>query len=284
MSGLSGMTVAEVSNGFDDLPSMRAEWEQIFLARDHEPSVSFEWTAAMVRHHVRAADQGFLIRLRRGSLLVGIVPLVLRSVPLRGRSVGLLAPLSEEYNTHSDLLLRDLNTDTMSAFLSAIWSIQSRWDCFRMARLLDAGATAQSLLAALRDGRRLHLTRNGLAAYHLPLPKSYGDYLAQRSAKFRNHLKRTARKLHSAGTVTIHELSDGDRLDEAFDAILHVERSSWKETHGSSMTADERQTGFYRELCDNARQYGRLHLQWMTIDSRPAAYNLGYILRDSYRY
>ena len=44
---------AELIEGFDRLPALRKDWEELFLARANEPSTSLEWTSAMVRHHVR---------------------------------------------------------------------------------------------------------------------------------------------------------------------------------------------------------------------------------------
>jgi CelD/BcsL family acetyltransferase involved in cellulose biosynthesis len=66
--------------------------------------------------------------------------------------------------------------------------------------------------------------------------------------------------------------------------VLEIERSSWKHEHGTAITAVSHQTGFYRDLCLGARAAGRLHLQWLTLDGKPAAYNLGYVRNGSYHY
>ncbi len=271
-----------VTEGFDDLPALRDQWSELFCSRAHEPSTSFEWTIAMARNHVRPSDRCVLVQLRRDGRLHGLVPLVVRSVPFLGQPVTMLAPLSEEYNTHSDLLLRSTDADTMSAFLRALFELQTPWDYFRMARLVEEGETAVGLREALASRGPTHQAWDGIAAYVLAMPASYEQYLAARSAKFRNHLKRSERKLAEAGSVAVAEV--GSDVEAGLNALMQVERASWKHTHGSAISALAHQTAFYRDFCLGAHAEGRLHLHWLTIDERPIAYNLGYLQGDRYHY
>ena len=50
------------------------------------------------------------------------------------------------------------------------------------------------------------------------------------------------------------------------------------------MFADSAATKFWQEVCGSAWAEGRMHVQFLTIDGRPAAYNLGYIVGDEYAY
>ncbi len=279
------MVSARIARGFGGADDMGQGWDEVFRARRNEPSTSLEWTRAMVRHHGRAGDERFLIRLFRDEALVGVVPLVARATRLVGRPVTILGPLSEEYNTHSDLLLRELDDHIVTAFVDALFDLDVSWDCFRMSRMLEENPLGPSLQRALRARGALYGARHGLPAYFLPLPESFDLYLAARSAKFRNHLKRIDRKLRGTGHVEVFELAaPSSGFDAAYDAMLQVERASWKESHGSSITVVTRQTGFYRDLASAALEAGRLHLQWLCLDGRPIAYNLGYVQGSSYHY
>jgi CelD/BcsL family acetyltransferase involved in cellulose biosynthesis len=272
-----------VVEGFGGLPALREPWEDLFRAREHEPSASFEWTEAMVRNHVRPGDRCFLVTLFARQAVVGIVPLVLRTFPLMGMPIRILAPLSEEYNTHSDLLLRDTSEAMMRALMAAIAPLAPRWDLFRLARLVDEAPLERALKgAAVRRGLWFQ-ERPGLPAYVLDLPVSFEAYLGSRSAKFRNYLKRIERKVETAG-AGVDVVSESADLSAGFEALLAVERSSWKQAHGSSIVAVERQTAFYRDLCEGALAAGRLHLQWLTLGGVPVAYNLGYVRQGCYHY
>lgn len=273
-----------ISDGFGELPGLRSDWQRLFGARGNEPSTSFEWTEAMVRHHLRPDDRGFLLRLERRGDLVGIVPLVCRRFRILGQTVGLLMPIAEDYNTHSDLLLASADQELVEAVVDALFALDASWDCFRMARLLDLNTLNPLLIRSLDVRCRAHSVRGGLAAYVLDLPSTYEDYLNARSAKFRNHLKRTERKLSAAGRVEVHVLDNAAAFDQAFDALLQVERSSWKQSFGTAITAVSRQMGFYRDMARGAMATGRLHLQWLTFDRQPVAYNLGYVTSAGYHY
>ena len=273
-----------VTETFSDVAALRPQWEALFDSRANEPSTSFEWTAAMIRHHLRPGDRGFLVRLERDGALVGIIPLVLRSFAVMGQNISLLAPLSEDYNTHSDLLLQSLDDDSVQAVVSTLFTLKADWDCFRMARLLAENPLVPALQRSLTARRHAHAIREGLSAYVLDLPSSYEAYLSARSAKFRNHLKRAERKLASSGHLEVRELTDAGQFDAAFESVLQVERASWKHSFGSAITAVAHQSGFYRDFGREALGAGRLHLQWLTINSLPIAYNLGYLTRAGYHY
>ena len=118
----------------------------------------------------------------------------------------------------------------------------------------------------------------------LPLPPAYGEYLQGRSAKFRNHLRRVEKKLATSGSIEVKQVTGETDLDDALRALLEVERASWKHEHGSSIAAVERQALFYADFAREALGAGRLHLQWMTLDGRPIAYNLGFLHGAAYHY
>ena len=274
----------DVLEGFDALATLKERWDQLFLANPNEPSTSFEWTSAMATHYVRQGDRCLLVQLRRGDVLVGLVPLVLRQMKVMGQRIGLLTPLSEENNTHSDLLLACADDESVSAFVSALGRLGVDWDCFRLARLLEQNPLVPALRRVLGSGGHRHLMRQGVPAYVLDLPSSFADYLASRSAKFRNHLKRSIRKLQEAGDVGVTVLDRADGFEQAYDALLLVERASWKQSHGTSIVSVERQASFYRDFGRAAFGSGRLQLQWLTLDARPIAYNLGYMTEAGYHY
>lgn len=65
---------------------------------------------------------------------------------------------------------------------------------------------------------------------------------------------------------------------------LAIEQASWKYAHKWAMFADSAATRFWQDVCENAWAEGRVHVQFLAIDGRPAAYNLGYIVGDEYAY
>jgi CelD/BcsL family acetyltransferase involved in cellulose biosynthesis len=239
---------------------------------------------ALTRSHLQPQDGFVLLRITRGSEAIGFVPLVARRMPVFGCPVTLLSPLDENQGTHSDLLASEIDGDVSRAFFASLMQLNVRWDIFRMSRLLEGHALLQHADAGLGPLPAAQHIRRGDPSYFLDLPSTYAQYLSLRSPKFRNHLKRTERKVRELADVEIVECSTRADVAAAYERMMHIERVSWKQAHGTAISAVARQTGFYRDLCEGAATAGRLHLQFLTVGGTAVAYNLGYVLSDCYFY
>lgn len=268
----------------DAFAPLRDDWERLFVSAPHEPSTSFEWTSAMLRHHVRGDDRVVVLRWSQDNRPVAMMPLVARRFSVLRQRIIVLTPLSDEYNTHSDWLITHRTPAVADAVVDGLLALDMPWDCFRLSRLLEDNPLTGLLTDALARRRVPYAVRRTVASYFLELPATYEEYLSARSSKFRNFLRRAERKLATAGRTAVQTVSDPADLDDAYDRLLEIERASWKHAHGTAVTAVPRQMGFYRDLCREALRMGRLHLQWLTLDDRPVAYNLGYISEGGYAY
>jgi CelD/BcsL family acetyltransferase involved in cellulose biosynthesis len=130
------------------------------------------------------------------------------------------------------------------------------------------------------DARR----RYRKAADWMPLPASYADYVAARSSKFRNYARRPEKKLQACGALEVVEITSPQAFPSGFEALLEIERDSWKHTHGTAVSAQPAQSAFYRAWGDEMAAAGKLHLQLLLLDGRPIAHNLGCIHRGTYYY
>ena len=136
-----GRTTAAVLTDDPDISRFEAEWERLFAFPGNEPSTSFEWTQAMLRHRLEAADRFFLIAIVRASETVALLPLVLRSMRVFGCPVRVLCPLSDSYNTHGDVLANSLDGATVRALLAGLHQLPLQWDTFRMSNILESHET-----------------------------------------------------------------------------------------------------------------------------------------------
>jgi len=279
-----GRTSATLLTDDPDISRFEAEWERLFAFPDNEPSTSFEWTQAMLRHRLAPDDRFFLVAIVRDSETVALLPLVLRSMRVFACPVRVLCPLTDSYNTHSDVLARCLDGATVRALLAGLHDLPMRWDTFRMSNVLESHELARHSADAIRHRPLAGLVRDAYASYFLELPASFDEYLAARSGKFRNYLKRVERKISAESAVTVTDYVAADEVDRAYDLLLEIERGSWKHEHGTAISAVPHQVGFYRDLCQGAAARGRLHLQILSLGGRPAAYNLGYICNSTYFY
>jgi CelD/BcsL family acetyltransferase involved in cellulose biosynthesis len=172
----------------------------------------------------------------------------------------------------------------LDAWLVALESAPKRWDLLRISRLLEGEELISSISSVGLAGHRRVRLRVEQPAFYLPLPPSYSEYLAARSGKFRNHLRRAAKRLEARGEVTFTRLRDPACFASAFAELLEIERGSWKHAHGTAISAIAHQRGFYEDFARGALARGRLHLTFLRINGRAVAYNLGLVLNDCYYY
>ena len=99
----------------------------------------------------------------------------------------------------------------------------------------------------------------------LHLPDSWDEYLAGRSANFRQQLRRREEALAREGAVALRLAGDAT-LDSDLDALFALHRARW----GAHRT-DFQDTPFHRELAREALGRGWLRLWLLELDGRPAA-------------
>ena len=262
----------------------RADWTALYAESRCEPCTAYEWVRAMCDAHIRRGDAFHLLVLRRDGRVCGLVPLVTARESLGGIPVRTLQPLMERYRTHSDLLVPGADAETMAALAGAIRALPGGWDVFRLIQVLESNPLLDLLDAAFQDAGGTVFRRPEAPSFYLPLPSTFDAYLAGRSSKFRNHLRRMEKKLAATGPVAVTTAGVDLDADAAFEALLAVEAASWKHAHGTAITAVPHQVVFYRALLRDMAAAGALHLTFLTVGGRPVAYNLGLVCRGEYAY
>jgi CelD/BcsL family acetyltransferase involved in cellulose biosynthesis len=281
------MISAEVLPSTFPLETLRGDWDRLYGGGIWEPSLSYGWSSSMIRNHLarpQACADWFTVLLKSSSQVVGIVPMLRSEATVFGRRFTTLAPLQERNNTHSDLLIRDHDPALLGAWLDAVVEEGGAWDVLRLTRLLEEGALCRTLATQLPRGRRAFELVPQQPSYFLNLPASYEDYLAARSGKFRNYLKRAEKKLLAAGECRLEQARAEAGSEAAIGDLMGIESASWKHAHGTAISAVPHQAGFYRDLIDAAMRAGSLHLTFLRVDGQAVAHNLGVVANDCYYY
>jgi CelD/BcsL family acetyltransferase involved in cellulose biosynthesis len=235
--------------------------------------------------HVLPEDKPFAWLLTDRGHSIAIVPAVIRRERVAGVIHVLVIRLVADLSTaHSDLLRASDANDVVPALLVALRQLPWPWDVLRIGNLLECNPIANQLRSFLPVSGFEHRIRREQPSYYLDLPATYDRFLASRSAKFRNYLRRKTRQLEAMGRLEVRRAGREVDVAQACRDLLEVEERSWKHAHGTAITRVPRQREFYRRLCDGAAQCGRLHLSVLYLDGRPIAYDLGVTSADRYSY
>lgn len=261
-----------------------SSWRELHAASGHQPSTSFEWVTAILANHPFSRPDALLVVVRKGSRVVGLMPMVSVAERLLGYSVVTLTPLQELSNTHTDLLVGADSKPILEAWLSALRTSGRRWDLLRLSWLLEDGALAGAMRSAVDASGLSCRWRLEQPSFELLLPDSMDLYLASRSSKFRNYLRRAEKRVATGGDVELIRVQQRPEHAAYFEWLLDIERGSWKHAHGTAISAVPHQTGFYRDLCVAALGSGMLHLTFLMVGREAVAYNLGVLSGDYYSY
>jgi len=277
--------VVEILRGREALVTLEPLWNELSAAGRFEPSTSFGWTRALLDSHLQDGDSVLSCVVRQAGRTIAIAPLLIRRERLAGPfGVTTLSLLSELDNTHSDLLGERDRADVMQALIEALASLPERWEMFRVSRMLEDGAFASGMAGFLASGAWPHRVRREQPSFLLWLEQGYEQFLALRSSKFRNHLRRKSRQIESIGPVRLlragHELA----IDDAYRDLLAIDEHSWKHEHGTAITAIRHQQIYYRRLCEELFRSSELHLTILYLGERPVSYNLGLVRNSRFYY
>jgi len=276
---------AEIVWDFLESEALADEWAAMDEFGLCEPSTSLDWTRALLRAHVTDTDTVFAVVLRVADRAVAIIPAMIRRERVKGLlDVATLQPLSELHNTHSDILWGQYSPDIVAAFFDAIDTLPVRWDVLRFGRFLESSSIARQVSNFLARSGMPHRIRREQPSFFLGLDLSYEQFLAARSTKFRNYLRRKSRQLRATGRVNVLRAGRDLTVAEAYRHLLAVEERSWKHSRGTAISVMPRQQLFYRHLFEGAARRGRLHLMLMYLDDVPIAFNLGITSGERYSY
>lgn len=276
---------AEIVRDRIAIEALRPEWGALFESCDAEPSTSIEWTLALLDSHRREGDVTLICVLRQSGSVVAIVPMLIRKQRLTGIfNVTTLCFLSELSDTHSDILGKRDDPGVIAALFAAMATLPESWDLFQASRILSGSPLSKGLAAFLEGGAWRFCRRRVQPSFLLDLSGGFDEFLANRSSKFRNYLRRKSRTVESLGTVRIARAGHELTVEAAYGDLLQIEERSWKHPHGTAISAVSHQQRFYRSLCGALSEQGSLHLTVMYIGDRPIAYNLGLVHRRRYYY
>jgi len=252
-----------------------AHWDRMYDAGEYEASLSLEWTEALLNTHLDG-DTFILLVLKDSVEILGIVPLCIRKKVKHGLSLITVFPTSEYFNTHSDLLLRYSSQEIMDVVIKAIKELKLKWDIFRIRRFVDTSPHLEFMLQSLKDNHafRCDVSR-AEPSFFIPLPKSYDEFLKNKSANFRHKLRSITKRIRSLGKVEYQRIRDFASVEEAYKTILSIEENSWKHKQGTAITCTAKQREFYRILCNGAYARGRLRLCVLCLNDEPIAFEMG---------
>ena len=282
-------TSVEWLHTFDAIAALEQPWRALEeRASDRSVLSTFDYNITWFRWYGGAgpddsspAAQGApLVGVaKRGSEVVGIAPLVMRR-----RRIGRVPVVSIEFVPHEayagEFLIEDGHTEIAGTLIDSLHrSVPYDVICLNG---LEPDSHRYAVVADIAQRRRLTMERTIHPNAVVDLSHGYDHYLAQRTAHFRQSVRRHSRLIERTGTREVGGvlLTRGiERIDDAVERMIAITEASHK-LMGQRLADWHR--GFLSEI---ARRFGprrMLCLPVLTVGGRNAAFVFGLVERQTF--
>lgn len=226
-------------------------WLQLARRLGANPTLRPEWTrvaAKVLGEHTEPR----LFAVEQSGALKGAVPYRCTRIRRIGVPFTTVEPLSNLMSYHAELLA-DEPGDVLEALLRHV----GEWDIFRMVNVHEGSRTEQ----ALRDVASVHgygiVRLAGDESPHLPIDRTWNEFLATRDKKFRYKYRKRQASL-SSGELSLQRVQTVDQVERLIDAMLSIESRSWKAAYGYDLASKSSELAYYRVLLPELALRGEL--------------------------
>lgn len=241
--------------------------------------MSFEWTMTLWKNNLGGQPQHVLVAEEAGEVLAILPCYGHRSSGVPGLKPLTLSAFSELYYTRAGLLCRQDRPDAIAALLAYRGSACPFWTRL-IVSVVEDSPSQQVLDDLLRvAGLRYHTEMLRPSPY-LELPSSEEQFFTSLDGYFRKKIRSRERKLCELGHVIFHIYEKPEDIPTMIANIENIERASWKESEGTSITKKPVQQRFYKHFLPKAAEKQFLLLAVLQVDENPIAYQLGLIFND----
>ena len=257
------------------LDRLRDPWNELVTQGDVDHAcMRHEWFATWVRT-IGKPEGLFIGVLRSDGQIVGIAPMYLTSVRLKGVGVRVLRFLSSGLSPRCSLIV---HPDHLDADLYRPLLATRSWDLINLRNVPVDSTGADWLLAGLEAERvSSYFTRSGRNSPYVLTDGDFETYWKSRSRNLREGMRTKQNRLtRKAESHEVRTITDGDGFDEVFDDLVRISSRSWKAKLQSDLGSREELRRFYREF---SRVGAGLFKLWVLyINGRAAAFD--YYLRS----
>ncbi|HVS18661.1 MAG TPA: GNAT family N-acetyltransferase [Planctomycetota bacterium] len=262
LAGLRTSIVADDA-GF---AALRRRWDALLAqAVDANTFLGFEWLHSWwVSYQVPAELR--LVLAEDGDQLVGIAPMMLRTVRRYGKAFRVLLFVGDgTWETdHMNLILRrDRRAEALAALLATLETLA--WDAVHFNQVPESSETARDLLTwAKSKGMAVDVVRTPCPKRNIP--ESYDALLATLQSRFRTSLRSSRRKLGQKYRLEFGLHENPAEFPEALEALFRNHASRWKAKGQGGVFTDPRKRAFYDMLVRELHGKGALRFYYLKLD------------------
>ena len=265
------MEVKLIDN-FDDFLKLRQPWNELSRQTpDDHAFMRHEW----FEHWLSSQEMTSRLHVITGwqdGQLVGVLPLVWKSIRLRGMHLRSLGLAESSVSPRCNALI--VEGERLGPLVERLVT-ERKSQLIELQHLEAASPTTRSLVASLRHQSRLlvHVSPGRQSPY-LTVDRSWDEYMKGLSGHRRAWIRGTIKKLQANGRpFEFRYISDESGAEFLTGAIMQVSNRSWKADVGTAISQVPSQQRLYAEFTRIGLAHGLVEAIVLTIDGRPVAFD-----------
>lgn len=254
--------------------ALAADWDRLVVESQHsanglDATTGHLWFSALTQTFEQA-QQARIVVLREGGQIVGLLPLVASG----GKLCKRLMVATEIYGGRNGFMLKRNDPILLGALLRGIGMAYGPWHSLKM--MIVEGSPSDQLLQSAGPGLGLNIIGNGgWDSPYFPLLDSHEEFVVGMSKGLKQTIRTSTNKFKTMGELRYVDIAPPQTPATLIDAILAVERASWKHESGTAITRNPNQERFYRELFPAGIEAGLIFGVIMFLNESPIAFNFG---------
>lgn len=262
------------------LEALRGPWADLIQrAPSAEVFQTYEWLASWLDCFWAKRPIAFLF-VWKGPKLVGLAPLIYKTETATGCMESLYLPV-DPHTRRQDVLCADDPKAVLEAIVEHLGS-GGRRRRLALHQLPEDSPIGRAVPALAASGGLGTMKTSGGSCPIVRLDGTWDDYVAARPGQVGRELKRKMRKIERDWRARWTIAQTPEQAAEALKDVWEIERASWKEDEGSSLTAQQEAIQLYEDVVPRLARAGWLRLYLLHLDDKPAAHILGAEFRGTY--
>lgn len=235
---------------------------------------SATWANALIESHLPQEKIHYMTITEEGKIK-GLFPYFIESDIFKRR----VKSLTEVYSGRSSFLVVNGSGALSSKLIQEFSKSIPNWDTLQLT-LINNCVAHIALYDEEKSGRSSTRILQTIKSPYIQLKNSWDQTYIALPKKLRWAIRKGEKELTNLGSLSYCEYTKGEEMDELFKIIYTIEKHSWKEKSGSSITTQDKQRKFYEALARYATRDGTLSAHVLLLNNKPLAYILGLLSGD----
>jgi hypothetical protein len=282
-----------VTNYDRDWRLLKPVWNEIVANQSEgiqrlDVTCTLEWAETLEKALLRDKKRKTLI-VEQDDNIVGILPLYESNESRYGVRANKIAPITELYSGRCGFIFKEYRLEYLNAVIDYLYAELKDWSLFQLTLVEHSESDLLLEESCRRKGLNYYKIYTQVSPY-IVFDNTWQNYFNSLPKKFRWHLRNGTKKLEAAGTLRYSTCRKASELERFLASAFEIERASWKEIAGSSITTNDYQMIFYKNFCVSALDRGWFYGHLLEVAGEPIAYIYGivyqgvfYDFKESYK-